>query len=171
MKASRSGGVRTATDTIKSHNIEEHRHDPYKSRRKLADGTVCRSCMAVFLKGRWRWSDEPLATAHYEICPACQRIEDKYPAGELTLSGTFTMRHGDEIVRLARNTEALERSEHPLQRIMAVERADDRIVITTTDIHLPRRIGHAIARAYHGTLDTHYDEAGHFVRMAWSRND
>ena len=44
----------------------------------------------------------------------------------------FTKRHGDEIVRLARNTEALERAEHPLQRIMAVERTDDRIVITTT---------------------------------------
>ncbi len=37
----------------------------------------------------------------------------------------------------------------------------------TTDIHLPRRIGTALKRALHGTLDTHFDDAGYFVRVTW----
>lgn len=171
MKANKSARVRRSADTIKSHLIAEHRHDPYKARGKLADGTVCRTCMAVYLKGRWQWSDKPLEKAGWGTCPACRRTADKYPAGELTLTGNFTKRHADEIVRLARNTEALERADHPMQRIMDVERSSGRIVITTTDIHLPRRIGRAISKAYRGTLDIHYDEAGHFVRMTWTRDD
>jgi hypothetical protein len=37
----------------------------------------------------------------------------------------------------------------------------------TTDIHLPRRIGEAVKRAFHGTLDEHFDEGGYFVRVNW----
>jgi hypothetical protein len=88
--------------------------------------------------------------AHWGTCPACHRINDNYPAGELTLSGSFPKSHGQEIVRLARNTEALENRKHPLQRIMSVEENPEGIVITTTDVHLPRRIGHAIVDAYKG---------------------
>jgi hypothetical protein len=73
---------------------------------------------------------------------ASHRINDKYPAGELTLSGSFLKSHGQEIVRLARNTEALENREHPLQRIMGMEETPDGIVITTTDVHLPDRARH-----------------------------
>jgi len=78
-------------------------------------------------------------------------------------------RHRDEILALARNTESRERSEHPLQRIMDVEEAGDAAVIRTTGIHLPRRIGHALVDAYKGELETHYDEAGHFLRVTWRR--
>jgi hypothetical protein len=36
---------------------------------------------------------------------------------------------------------------------------------------LPRRIGHALESAWDGKLDTHYDEAGYFARVAWERTD
>jgi hypothetical protein len=157
-------------DLQKSHLIKEHRHDPYKARGKLHEPTVCSKCMAAFSGGRWRWTKEPLADASWGICPACHRIADKYPAGELTLTGSFLQAHAREITRLARNTEALEAREHPLQRIMDIDRSDDNIVITTTDIHLPRRIGHAIVDAYQGELETHYNEAEYFVRMSWRRD-
>lgn len=157
-------------DTIKSHLIDEERHDPYRASAKLAEPIVCRQCMAVRTEGRWQWTDKPLPGAHWDLCPACHRTNDRYPAGELTLTGDFLNTHGQEIIRLARNVEALERHEHPLQRIMEVADDGDRIVVTTTDIHLPRRIGHAIASAYKGDLETHYDEAGHFVRMTWRRD-
>ena len=157
-------------DLTKSHLIEEHRHDPYKARGKLQDPTVCARCMAVFSHGRWRWTKEPLPGAHWDVCPACQRIADNYPAGELTLSGTFLKEHGQEITRLACNTEKLESHEHPLQRIIAIDSRDGTIVITTTDVHLPRRIGHAIVDAYKGELDTHYNEAEYFVRITWRRD-
>ena len=125
--------------------------------------------MAVFIRGRWQWTTEPLAKAHSDLCPACHRINDKYPAGEIVLSGGFLADHAQEIIRLARNTEALESREHPLQRIMGVEETATGLVITTTDIHLPRRIGHAIVDACKGELDTHYDAQGYFVRITWRR--
>jgi hypothetical protein len=157
-------------DMMKSHHIEEHRHDPYKARQKLHEPSVCGECMAVFIRGRWQWTTEPLQKAQWETCPACHRIHDNYPAGELTLGGGFLKDHAQEIIRLARNAEALENREHPLQRIMGIEEAGDHVVITTTDIHLARRIAHAIEDAYKGELITHYDDPGYFVRMTWKRD-
>jgi len=162
---------RRTRDAIKSHLVAEERHDPYRTRKKLTEPAVCRECMAVLRNGRWQWSTEALENAHWELCPACHRIADKYPAGEMTLTGSFVKSHGPELVRLARNVEALERKDHPVQRIMDVVAQDDRIVITTTGLHLPRRIAHALESAYEGALDTHYDEAGHFVRIGWHRDE
>jgi hypothetical protein len=42
-------------------------------------------------------------------------------------------------------------------------------VITTTDIHLPRRIGEALHRAYEGDLDFHYEEEAYSIRVTWRR--
>jgi hypothetical protein len=157
-------------DAMKSHLIMEHRHDPYKVRGKLPEPSVCPQCSAVFQHGRWQWSKSALEGAHSLICPACHRLNDRYPAGEVTLSGGFVTTHADEIISLARNVESAEKREHPLQRIMGIEAKSDHIIITTTDVHLPRRIGHAIVEAYKGDLKTHYDEAGYFVRMTWKRD-
>jgi hypothetical protein len=157
-------------DSIKGHHIEEHRHDPYKARKKLREPTACPQCGAVFQDGRWQWVKPRPAKAHQQLCPACHRTNDKYPAGELILGGDFVAGHKQEIVTLARHTEKAEKRQHPLQRIMAIDEKVDTIVITTTDIHLPRRIGHAIVDAYKGNLETHYDEGGYFVRMTWKRD-
>lgn len=148
--------------------IRERVHDPYKMRRKLPEPTVCPQCQAVYRDGRWEWGDRP-ADAHEELCQACHRINDKYPAGELTLKGDFLRRHRLEVEHLARNEERLENGEHPLNRIMAIEDRGEDLLITTTDIHLPRRIGDALHRAYEGELDYHYDEESHFIRVSWRR--
>lgn len=105
------------------------------------------------------------------LCQACQRTNDHYPAGIVTLTGTFVVAHKDEIVGLVRNQEEAEQPEHPLNRIMTVaEEAPDRLIISTTDIHLPRRIGEAMNRAYNGSLDEDFDEDGYFVRVNWHRD-
>ncbi len=158
-------------DLMKSHHQEEEIHDPYKPRKKPGEPCACPQCGAINMGGRWRWAlaKEKLDRLEKDLCPACHRINDKYPAGELILSGGFLAGHKQEIIKLARNTEELELKEHPLQRIMSVDDADGEVIIKTTDIHLPRRIGHAIFDAYKGSLDTHYDKAAYFLRMTWSR--
>jgi hypothetical protein len=123
----------------------------------------------VFRKGRWTWEPAP-APANEERCQACHRINDAYPAGVVTLSGAFLKKHRTEILNLARNQEALEKGEHPLHRIMDIEDKDAKIEITTTDIHLPRRIGQALSNAYEGALDFRYDEGGYFIRVSWTRD-
>jgi NMD protein affecting ribosome stability and mRNA decay len=140
--------------------------DPYQARQKLKEPAACRQCGAVYHRGRWQWTNEPVS-AKEEICPACRRIEDGLPAGILTLHGDFTRQHASEILSLARHEEAAEKAEHPLNRIADIERTEAGLVITTTDIHLPRRIGEAIKRAYRGTLGMHFDGAAYFMRAEW----
>lgn len=151
--------------------LREHVHDPYKARLKLHDPTRCPQCGAVYRHGRWAWVSGPLPEAHEELCQACHRVNDRYPAGEVHLNGSFARGHRDEIVNAARNVERTENAEHPLHRIIEISEGADETVITTTDIHLPRAIGHALESAWDGDLKTHYDEEGYFARVEWRRDD
>jgi hypothetical protein len=42
-------------------------------------------------------------------------------------------------------------------------------MINTTDIHLPRRIGEAVRRAFHGEIEENFEDDGYFVRVTWMR--
>jgi len=144
--------------------------DPYQTRAKLSAPTVCRQCTAIYQHGRWHWNSRPEDAAE-ALCPACQRIRDKLPAGIVTIHGAMPAQRREEIVNLARHQEAAEIKDHPLNRIMAIdETSDGGLTITTTDIHLPHRIGEAVAHAFHGTVDIDFDEDGYFVRVDWRPN-
>ncbi len=144
--------------------------DPYRWDHKAREPGVCPQCGAVYQGGRWSWADRSLA-AEELTCQACHRINDKYPAGVVTLTGPRLAKLKDQILHLARHQEEAERKEHPLNRIMNVEETVGDLVINTTDIHLPRRIGEAVKRAYKGELKVHFDERGYFVRMDWTSPD
>jgi NMD protein affecting ribosome stability and mRNA decay len=148
--------------------IQEREHDAYKSRWKLPEPAVCPQCGAVFHEGRWQWAARP-AQAHEETCPACHRIEDKFPAGFVHLTGEFFAQHREELMHLVRNEGEREGSEHPLKRIMDTEDEDGGVVVTTTSIHLARRIGEALHHAYHGELEFHYNDAEKLLRVHWRR--
>jgi NMD protein affecting ribosome stability and mRNA decay len=122
----------------------------------------------VFQDGRWQWTPAP-ASARNHTCPACQRIHDDFPAGYVTLKGEFLTAHRDEVLQLVHNTEAREKREHPLQRIMKIVDNSEGILITTTDIHLARGIGDALHHAYRGKLDYHYNPEQSLLRVHWER--
>lgn len=148
----------------------DHIQDPYKRPGKPHDPMICPQCKAVYEAGHWHWGMAPEG-CHEALCQACHRTNDRYPAGTLTLAGAFVAARKDELVRLAYNEEKAERTEHPLNRIMDVEAKDHQeVVISTTDIHLPVRIGKALVHAYGGELDEHFDEQGYFVRINWHRD-
>ncbi|HTW53197.1 MAG TPA: BCAM0308 family protein [Bradyrhizobium sp.] len=139
--------------------------DPYLSRYKPSEPASCPRCGVHFDKGRWQWGWAP-ENAQPHLCPACRRIEDNLPGGLLTLHDV-PPRLKDQIASLVRNEEAAENAEHPLNRIIAIDDAEGAVVVRTTDIHLPRRIGEAVKRAYRGTLDMHFDDDGYFARIDW----
>lgn len=148
--------------------LHERVHDPYKSKSKLPEPTVCPGCGAVYHDGRWQWLDKPDG-AHETLCPACHRIHDKVPAGYLSLKGGFLAEHKEEILNLVRHTEEHAKREHPLERIMACEEQEDGLLITFTDAHLARGTGEAIHHAYQGDLDFHYAEEDVTMRVSWTR--
>ena len=151
--------------------IQEAVHDPYKAAAKPGEPTVCRECGIVYDEGRWHWPPEPPAGAAKALCPACRRIDEGVPAGFLTLSGAFFRKHRREIVNLVENVIERQQSEHPLKRLMGIDDIEEGIVITFTDIHLPRSIGEAIERAYDGTLDIQFGEESGISRVYWQRED
>lgn len=143
--------------------------DPYKNPGKLWAPSVCPQCNAVFYAGRWHWGPRP-AAARETTCQACHRSNDNFPAGMVTMSGTFVRTNRAVLVRAAREQAESERRERPLNRIINIEQGEDRIVVNTTDIQLPVRIGEAIRRTFQGTLNRHFDEDGYVVRVDWHRD-
>lgn len=92
------------------------------------------------------------------------------PAGTVRLHGAFVLQHPDELCGLMRNTEELEKREHPLERLMAISDATDGLEVTTTGVHLAQRIGHALEAAYDGELKIHYNDEEYFVDVHWQRD-
>ena len=142
--------------------------DPYKAAKKLAEPTRCTGCGAVYHRGRWTWDAAP-PEAHEALCPACHRIRDKLPAGYVHLKGSFSEPFREEIVRLVRHQQTREATRRVLERIMAIERVDDGLMITTTDNHLARDIGEAIHSACKGELSYHYNKDQNMLRVEWRR--
>ena len=70
----------------------------------------------------------------------------------------------------ARNLEQTEKDEHAENRIIAIRESGNEMLITTTDVHLPRRIGKAIEQAFEGKLDIHFDKDGYFTSITWHRD-
>jgi len=85
------------------------------------------------------------------------------------LSGDFLGVHRDEIRHLIRNEEQQEAANHPLQRIMDITEEGGVTSVTTTDVHLARRIGEALHHAYQGKLDIKYSQDEYLVRVDWTR--
>jgi NMD protein affecting ribosome stability and mRNA decay len=155
----RDNGLRSANDE----------NDPYRAAAKPPDETSCPKCRASFQNGRWTWRHAP-KDAYQQLCPACQRIEDKFPAGYVTIKGEFFAEHRDEIVHLITNREKTEKESHPLQRIMEMgDLRDGTFQVTTTDSHLARNIAQALHDAYKGDLKLRYSRDENLVRASWKR--
>jgi hypothetical protein len=99
--------------TLAGHAQQDHILDPYQRQQKLHDGTVCPQCGAIYHEGRWQWGTKGQG-ADEALCAACHRINDKFPAGVVTLRADFAREHREEMIRLARHQEAAEKEEHPL---------------------------------------------------------
>lgn len=146
--------------------VKEKFHDTYKEVKKRPEPSVCPNCGAVYTGGRWTWTDEPEGAAKGP-CPACLRIADNYPAGYVELKGAFFELRRDEILNLVNNEEKMEKGEHPMERVMAISSEADHTLITTTGVHVARRIGEAVVRAYQGDLDYTYGDNEKTIRVKW----
>jgi NMD protein affecting ribosome stability and mRNA decay len=150
--------------------IRDSRKDVYIDQITLKEPAVCSKCNAVYSNGRWTWKAS-LQAAAKTTCPACRRISDNYPAGYVELKGKFYMLHSTDILNLVKNIERLEKTERPLERIISITESNNKTVITTTGIHIARRIGEALKRSYQGNFNFQYAEGEKSIRVFWEREN
>ena len=153
----------------REYSVDHGYDDPYRATVKPPEPTRCPSCNASYQDGRWSWKPAP-PDSHEQLCPACQRIEDRFPAGFVTIRGDFLKAHRDELIDAIRAKEKREKPEHPLQRIISIEDVSGGMLqISTTDSHLARGIGEALKDAFDGDLKIRYSKDENLVRVVWKR--
>ena len=79
----------------KSINSEK---DPYLLQIGPSDMAVCKKCGAVYHSKRWSFTKKtpapaPGAKKVSVLCPACQKIKDKFAEGYVTIQGSFLKEH------------------------------------------------------------------------------
>lgn len=163
MKASRK-----TTGAGHEQRMKPVRKDSYHDELKHSDPATCPRCRATYLKGRWTWQPAP-ADAESITCPACQRLEDNFPAGYVTIKGEFFASHRDEILSVVTARAERASAEHPLQRIIGMQDVARGVLVTTTDAHLARGIGVALKDAFKGDLELKFSRDENLVRATWSR--
>ncbi|NWF89296.1 MAG: ATPase [Ignavibacteriaceae bacterium] len=148
--------------------LKDQRKDAYLDQFSTRESSVCAKCNAVYTNGRWTWKTSEQTTTR-TTCPACRRISDNYPAGYIEIKGNFFVQHSNDILNLVNNVERQEKSDRPLERIIAIQESKSKTVITTTGIHIARRIGEALSRSYQGTFDFQYADGEKSIRVFWER--
>jgi hypothetical protein len=146
--------------------------DPYLPRKSPKEIIQCSGCGAFYARRRWTLSpphgfSKP-ADAHPIFCPACMKMRERYPGGELHLLGVDTEERG-EIVRILRNEEERARQKNPLERIMQLQAMDGDWRVETTTEKLAQRLGRSIKKARGGKIEYKWGHNNKFVRVIWEK--
>lgn len=150
----------------RARNVQPRHRDTYARRAKPRESVLCGGCGLVLSRGRWQWRARLSHDLRPGLCPACERVRDRFPAGTLVLDAPFLERRA-EVTGMIRNVEAVEREEHPLERVMALEERGDRLVVTTTGLHLARRLASRLSRAFHRKPNLRYLPGEAAVQVDW----
>jgi len=132
----------------------------------------CTGC-GIFYHRR-HWQLEAPTGFNYSVhphpiyCPACRKIKQRYPSGELSLRGVETAER-QEIVRILRNEEEQARTKNPLEVIMGLQETDGHWKVETTTEKLAQRLGRSIKKARGGKLVYKWGHNNKFVRVVWEQ--
>ncbi|QBE69304.1 hypothetical protein SynWH8101_1722 [Synechococcus sp. WH 8101] len=146
------------------------RLDPFVDKEKPREHSLCPHCGATVHQGRWSWH-QAVESAPEQICPACRRIAERLPAGELELSGPFLQEHEEEVMHLLLHNEQRYRSEHPLERMMWMESngLSGATRIAFSGHHITHGLAKRLQRAYGGRLSGDDVTPGSKLRLQWHR--
>jgi NMD protein affecting ribosome stability and mRNA decay len=149
--------------------------DPYVFDEGYPEPAVCTGCGAVYRHKRWYLKEEemvqPGETTNKVLCPACQKSNQSYPEGIVTLKGDYLWKHEEEILNILRNTETNAMAKNPLERIMSIKPEGDALIVETTEEKLAEHIGRALNKAHHGNLNISWSDNHSFCRVTWERNE
>ncbi len=149
--------------------------DPYIQKEGTCKISVCNKCHAICNNKRWRLNEDDyfklskLKSTASVLCPACQKIKDKFPGGIVKLKGSFLFENREEIMNLIKNEEGRAKGFNPLERLMDISDIEGGIEITTTNEKLAQRIGRSIKRAYQGKIEYKWSRDTKLLRADWER--
>jgi len=147
--------------------------DPYLPRFDAGEVAACTGCQALYQRRHWFFGPDPYfretmqPTTRMVLCPACQKIRDRYAEGRVTLRPSpFLASHKEEILHLIRNEEERAKGFNPLERIVEISESDGSVVVTTTNEKLAQRIGRVLKNAYRGQTTYHWSDPK-FLSVEW----
>ena len=169
------------TRVAKRYNIDYRKRvdkdrDTYLPRRSPEGLLYCRGCGSIYYRRRWTLKppQEVLDLTHssedvrFVLCPACRKLHDHYPSGELRLVGV-PVDEKREILRLLRNEEERAREKNPLERIMRIETDRDEWKVETTTEKLAQRLGRCVRKARGGKVVFKWSHNRKFARVLWQK--
>jgi hypothetical protein len=152
-------------ESISDHIHQTHRcglnkedlKEPFTASHQFKEPTICPGLWHDINSGRWQWG-LVMTTTHRIRCTARSRVNNRRPAGVLTLSGALYRSQRKEIVRLILKTEHDVQFRHPLERIMHIEDSEEGQMTSFnfTGTRLPQRIITELKEEYQGKLDCQY---------------
>lgn len=168
------------TNATFTHRVD-HEAGRHRPPRAASEPARCGTCGATYRRRRWYpadaagaadAADAAVATPMAVVtCPACARIAQHMPSGFLYLDGAFAAAHRDEIEHLLRAEAARAAEDNPTARIVDWTRDPRHVaVITTTTEHLAQRLGHALAKAFHGDVRYDFSHENKLARVHWRRD-
>ncbi|MBI5326813.1 MAG: ATPase [Deltaproteobacteria bacterium] len=168
MKGTKKYSPKTIKKAIDTYN------DPYLPKEGPHDMAVCKKCHAIYHNKRWS-IDEALyqrekgnKKALLILCPACQKIRDRYAEGFVILKGDYLKGHKKDILNLIKNEEERATGYNPLERIIEIKDRDNVVEITTTHEKLAQRIGKKMHKACQGDLEIKMTQ-DRVTRVVWER--
>lgn len=150
-------------------------HDAYLNKVRPKDKSYCKKCGAIYQSKHWSFDEDRLqemkATGKngVTVCPACQKIADRFASGIVTLKGIFLKNHREEILNLIRNEETRAMGLNPLERIIEILPRPEGLEVTTTHEKLAQRIGKSLYRAFHGKVAYQWSRGDKMARVSWMR--
>lgn len=124
---------------------------------------ICRQCRAAHFRGRWRWDAAPPDLPPV-LCPACERMRDGVAAHVVELCGDLPP-HWGEVKSIVAQVERTEYAERPLERVMKIESDDESLFVSTTGLHVARRLVAALARRFRRGVRLSFGEG--WTRLDW----
>ncbi|MBI2180331.1 MAG: hypothetical protein HYU31_05870 [Deltaproteobacteria bacterium] len=113
-------------NTTYKKKIDIHR-DTFLPRRSPKEIIQCSGCGAFYHRRHWTLVSpagfNPPVHVHPIYCPACKKIKERCPSGEVDLLGVGAGDRG-EVLRILRNEERRAREKNPLERIMRLAGAE-----------------------------------------------
>jgi hypothetical protein len=146
--------------------------DPYLPRGAAGGMAQCASCGAFSYKGRWSVNPPPGSMRPSErgrtVCPACRKIREHYPGGELYLLEVQAADRKD-LAAILRNEEKRARLKNPLERIMRMQPRNGGWRVETSTEKLAQRLGRSVKKARGGRLVYKWGHQNKFVRIEWRK--